>query len=44
VAEIAHSGSVWRPGSFVTGAIAVEEQSIPLAVLMTAIQTIGSVS
>ena len=30
VAEIANSEGVWRPGSFVTAAIAVEEQPAPL--------------
>jgi cobalt-zinc-cadmium efflux system membrane fusion protein len=41
VAEIANSEGVWRPGSFVTAAIAVEEQPVPLVVPTTAIQTIG---
>ena len=41
VAEIANSEGVWRPGSFVTAAIAVEEQPAPLVVPATAIQTIG---
>jgi cobalt-zinc-cadmium efflux system membrane fusion protein len=41
VAEIANSDGGWRPGSFVTAAIAVEEQSVPLAVPTSAIQTIG---
>ena len=41
VAEIANSDGVWRPGSFVTAAIAVEEQSVPLAVPTSAIQTVG---
>jgi cobalt-zinc-cadmium efflux system membrane fusion protein len=41
VAEIANSEGVWRPGSFVTAAIAVEEQLVPIVVPTTAIQTIG---
>jgi cobalt-zinc-cadmium efflux system membrane fusion protein len=41
VAEIANNDGVWRPGSFVTAAIAVEEQPVPLMVPTTAIQTIG---
>ena len=32
VAEIDNNDGVWRPGSFVTAAIAFEEKSIPLAV------------
>jgi cobalt-zinc-cadmium efflux system membrane fusion protein len=42
VAEIANNDGVWRPGSFVTAAIAVEEQRVPLAVPASAVQTIGS--
>ena len=41
VAEIANPDGVWRPGSYVTAAIAVEEQSVPLVVPSSAIQTIG---
>ncbi len=41
VAEIANNDGVWRPGSFVTAAIAVEEQPVPLVVPSNAIQTIG---
>jgi cobalt-zinc-cadmium efflux system membrane fusion protein len=41
VAEIANSDGVWRPGSFVTAAIAIEEQSVQLAIPISAIQTIG---
>jgi len=41
VAEIANNNGIWRPGSFVTAAIAVEEQKVPLAVPTTAIQTIS---
>src|SRR6266540_3535877 len=40
VAEIANNDGVWRPGSFVTAAIAVEEQPVPLVVPNSAIQTI----
>lgn len=42
VAEIANSDGVWRPGSFVTATIAVEEQAVPLVVPTSAVQTIGS--
>ncbi len=41
VAEIANNDGIWRPGSFVTAAIAVEEQPVPLVVPTSAIQTIG---
>src|SRR3954447_5608032 len=40
-AEIPNNNGIWRPGSFVTAAIAVEEQNVPLVVPTTAIQTIG---
>jgi membrane fusion protein, heavy metal efflux system len=39
VAEIANTDGVWRPGSFVTAAIAVEQQSVSVAVPASAIQT-----
>ena len=42
VAEIANESGIWRPGSFVTGAIAIEELPVALAVPVTAIQTIGT--
>jgi cobalt-zinc-cadmium efflux system membrane fusion protein len=42
VAEIANGSGVWRPGSFVTAAIAFEEQPVTLAVPTTAIQNIGA--
>lgn len=42
VAEIANADGIWRPGSFVTAAIAVEEQPIPVAVPAAAIQTINN--
>jgi len=41
-AEIANPDSIWRAGSFVTGAIAFEQKSVSLAVPTTAIQTMGS--
>jgi cobalt-zinc-cadmium efflux system membrane fusion protein len=41
VAEIVNRDGAWRPGSFVTAAIAVEEQSVPIAVPSSAIQIIG---
>jgi cobalt-zinc-cadmium efflux system membrane fusion protein len=41
VAEIGNSDGVWRPGSFVTAGIAVEEQSVSLAAPTSAIQTMG---
>lgn len=41
VVEIENSASIWRPGSFVTAAIAFEEQTLPLVVPTAAIQTIG---
>jgi cobalt-zinc-cadmium efflux system membrane fusion protein len=42
VAEIANSDGIWRPGSFVTAAIAFEEQMVLLVVPTTAIQTIDA--
>src|SRR5262245_30711882 len=42
VAEIANNDGVWRPGSFVTATIAVEEQPVPLVVPTGAIQSIGN--
>jgi len=41
IAEIANPDGIWRPGSFVTAAIAVEEQPASVVVPNTAIQTIG---
>jgi cobalt-zinc-cadmium efflux system membrane fusion protein len=40
IAEIANPAGIWRPGSFVTAAIAVEEQPASLVVPNSAIQTI----
>jgi membrane fusion protein, heavy metal efflux system len=39
VAEIDNHDGVWRPGSFVSAAIVVEERSVPVAVPLGAIQT-----
>src|SRR5262249_18074001 len=41
IAEIGNYDGVWRPGTFVTAAIAVEEQSVPVVVPNSTIQTIG---
>jgi cobalt-zinc-cadmium efflux system membrane fusion protein len=41
IAEIANPNGIWRPGSFVTAAIAVEEQPASVVVPNSAIQTIG---
>ena len=37
IAEIDNQNGVWRPGSFVTAAIAVEQQSVPIAVPVAAL-------
>jgi len=42
VAEIANSDGAWRPGSFVTGSIAVEERPAALTVPTAAVQTIDN--
>ncbi len=42
VAELTNSSGVWRPGSFVTAAIAFEEQVAPIVVPTNAIQTMGA--
>ena len=42
VAEIANPDGVWRPGSFVTGAIAFEQKPVSLAVPAAAVQTVGT--
>jgi cobalt-zinc-cadmium efflux system membrane fusion protein len=42
VAEIGNQDGMWRPGSFVTAAIVVEQREVPLVVPAGAIQTIGS--
>jgi cobalt-zinc-cadmium efflux system membrane fusion protein len=38
VAEIQNADRTWRPGSFVTAAIALNERSVPVVVPTTAIQ------
>jgi cobalt-zinc-cadmium efflux system membrane fusion protein len=42
VAEIANGEGVWRPGSFVTAAIAVDEQAARLVVPSSSVQSVGS--
>ena len=42
IAEIANGDGVWRPGSFVTAAIVVEEQAVPLVIPTSAVQTIDN--
>jgi membrane fusion protein, heavy metal efflux system len=42
VADIANENGAWRPGSFVTAAVATGEQSVSVAVPTNAIQTIGN--
>jgi cobalt-zinc-cadmium efflux system membrane fusion protein len=42
VAEIANKEGSWRPGSFVTAAIAVAELQVPLAIPATAVQTMAA--
>jgi cobalt-zinc-cadmium efflux system membrane fusion protein len=39
VAEIDNKDGIWRPGSFVAAAIVFEEQSVPIAVPLGAVQT-----
>jgi cobalt-zinc-cadmium efflux system membrane fusion protein len=39
VAEIDNKEGVWRPGSFVSAAIATDQQSVPIAVPVGAVQT-----
>jgi membrane fusion protein, heavy metal efflux system len=41
VVEIANESGIWRPGSFVTAAIAFERQPVALGIPMTAVQNIG---
>ena len=43
VAEIANPDGNWRPGSLVTGAIAIDERKSPLTVPASAVQSIGKV-
>ena len=42
VAEIANEDGMWRPGSFVTASIAVEERRVPLVIPTSAVQTIDN--
>lgn len=42
VTEVANGDGVWRPGSFVTAAIAIGEQPVALAVPASALQTIDN--
>jgi cobalt-zinc-cadmium efflux system membrane fusion protein len=42
VVEIANDSGIWRPGSFVTAAIAFEEQPVALVVPTKAIQNMGA--
>ena len=42
VAEIANDSGMWRPGSFVTAAIAFAEQPVTLGIPTSAIQNIGA--
>jgi cobalt-zinc-cadmium efflux system membrane fusion protein len=41
VAEIENAGRTWRPGSFITAAIALNERKVPVAIPTTALQKIG---
>ena len=41
VAEIANLDGAWRPGSFVTAAIAIEEHPVSLAIPLSAVQSVG---
>lgn len=40
VASLANPGGRWRPGSFVTAAIAIERRDVPVAVPFAAVQTV----
>lgn len=42
VAEIDNKDGVWRPGTLVTAAIVFEQRSVPLAVPIGALQTVGT--
>jgi cobalt-zinc-cadmium efflux system membrane fusion protein len=42
MAEIDNKDGAWRPGAFVTAAIAFDEKPVPLAVPVGAIQTMGT--
>jgi cobalt-zinc-cadmium efflux system membrane fusion protein len=41
VAEIANSDGSWRPGSFVTASIALDERTVPVAIPTAALQKVG---
>jgi cobalt-zinc-cadmium efflux system membrane fusion protein len=41
VAEIANSDGSWRPGSFVTTSIALDERTVPVAIPTAALQKVG---
>lgn len=41
VAEIENPDRIWRPGAFVTAAIAVEERAVTVVVPMTAVQSVA---
>jgi cobalt-zinc-cadmium efflux system membrane fusion protein len=42
VADVTNESGIWRPGSFVTAAVATAEQPVSVAVPTNAIQTIGA--
>jgi membrane fusion protein, heavy metal efflux system len=42
VAEIENGDGIWRPGSFVTAAIAVDEQAAQVVVPSSSVQSVGS--
>jgi cobalt-zinc-cadmium efflux system membrane fusion protein len=42
VVEVDNAGGTWRPGSFVTAAVVIEEEPVPLVVPVEAIQTMGT--
>ncbi|WP_441277216.1 efflux RND transporter periplasmic adaptor subunit [Tardiphaga sp. 172_B4_N1_3] len=41
VAELDNADRTWRPGAFVTAAIAVDEREVPVVIPITAIQTVA---
>lgn len=42
VAEITNHNGMWRPGSFVTAGVALEEQPVAIAIPTSAVQSIGA--
>jgi cobalt-zinc-cadmium efflux system membrane fusion protein len=42
VVEIANDNGTWRPGSFVTAAIAFEQQAVAIAIPTNAVQNVGT--